>query len=81
MSDHDDHPLSTPVKDVVDASGTLTGAAWGEAAMTPMLVHAASLAMLNAVAAQQNAYITANAVVTATVSRILGTQNGRVRNG
>ena len=74
MSGQDDRPLSTPVGDVTDASRALIGASWGDAAMTPVLVHAAGLALLNAVAAQQNAYITANAVVTATVARILGAQ-------
>ncbi len=43
-----------------------------DASLAQVIAQAAGLAMLNAVNAQQNAYVTANATLLTTVSRILG---------
>jgi hypothetical protein len=58
---------------LVNATATSGSSAVARAALEQGIAHSANLAMLNAVAAQQNAYVTANAVVLATTERILRT--------
>ncbi|MEI9886875.1 MAG: RebB family R body protein [Rhizomicrobium sp.] len=51
------------------------------AALAQVIAQAAGLALLNAVNAQQNAYVAANATVLATVNRILGAGALRAEKG
>jgi hypothetical protein len=69
-----DDPINSQIgASVHDAGAVLDGAAaLPPASLDQVIAQAAGLALLNAVNAQQNAYITANATVAAVVARILG---------
>ena len=56
---------------LVDAAAANGSPAVARAALEQIVAHSANLAMLNAVAAQQNAQVSANAVVLAAANRIL----------
>jgi kynureninase len=56
----------------VDAASAGGAAEVAEGSLSQIIAQAAGLALLNAVNAQQQAYVTANATVLATVARILG---------
>jgi hypothetical protein len=62
---------------LVNAAATSGSSAVARAALDQAIAHSANLAMLNAVAAQQNAYVSANAVVVATVNRVLRARETR----
>jgi hypothetical protein len=62
---------------LVDATIAKGSTAVARAALGQAIAHSANLAMLNAVAAQQNANVSANAVVVATVNRILRAREAR----
>jgi hypothetical protein len=62
---------------LVNAAAAEGSAAVARAALDQAITQSANLAMLNAVAAQQNAYVSANAVATATVNRILRAREAR----
>ncbi len=69
--------INSQITDAVAEAAAAVAAGTGplaEASLAQVIAQAAGLAMLNAVNAQQNAYVTANATVLTTVSRILGTR-------
>jgi hypothetical protein len=69
-------PLNEQITAALAESNAIAagGPAQAAASLEQLVIHAAGLALLNAVNAQQNAYITANATVAAVVARILGTE-------
>jgi|HubBroStandDraft_5_1064220.scaffolds.fasta_scaffold1409818_1 hypothetical protein len=84
----EDNPGTSPAQDplnsqivaavaLVNATAANGSPAVARAALEQMIAHSANLAMLNAVAAQQNAYVSANAVVVATIDRVLRARETR----
>jgi hypothetical protein len=66
-------PINSQIAAGVDAANAAAAnsAVLPQASLEQVIAQAAGLAMLNAVSAQQNAYVTANATVAAVVARIL----------
>jgi hypothetical protein len=75
--------LNGQIADAVAAAGAVVGdaAAVATGSLAQVIAQAAGLAMLNAVNAQQNAYITANATTAATVARILAARPAAAAEG
>src|SRR3569832_637287 len=69
-------PINSQIAAGVDAANAAAAnsAVLPQASLDQVIAQAAGLAMLNAVQAQQNAYITAIATVAAVVARILGAE-------